>query len=353
MDDFKDLNLDRTLLESRIEDIAKEILGDSVKVKKEGQGHQAKSHMFIFSTSEKECKLLFYYNVRGTTTINYKVGKEQELSKDLAEKLTEIALIDARDSFSITISDFAYFDELISYLLEDGKSKIMEEKQETGYLMLKLQGTQGDTLTIKKYTNGTLQLQGKPIYLYKEALYFLVELCDSENIIKAQENFHRISIVKDGIDYEYAALLKNSHNFLGDTLKRIILPSFTLKKIDIELTDYSLFVFPALRGLEGYIKQIFKSKGIVVSKEGVGAYFTQSYPNYTLSLDARNKINCTATTSVLEEAYHYFHLRRNSLFHVDGMIEPTRIIGTKIQAEKLIDDAINLIETSYSRLPCP
>jgi hypothetical protein len=127
--------------------------------------------------------------------------------------------------------------------------------------MIKLQGQQGDTLTIKQYTNGTLQLQGKPIYLYKEALYFLVELCDAENIIKAQEEFHKIQINKGGIDYEYEALLKNSHVFLGETLKQIILPSFTLKKISIELTDYSLFVFPALRVLRDILNNYLSQRG--------------------------------------------------------------------------------------------
>jgi len=349
MDNFKELNLNRAVLETNIEKTAQEIIGDTVKIERVSQ---PKSTMFIFSTTEKQCKLLFYYNKNGTTTINYKVGNEHELSKNIAERLVESSLIDERESFSITISNFNYFDDLISYLLESDKSKKTEENKDANYLIVKLQGQQGDILTIKKYTNGTLQLQGKPIYLYKEALYFLVELCDSEKIIKAQEEFHKIPINKEGIDYEYEALLKNSHKFLGDMLKQIILPSFTLKKINIELTDYSLFVFPALKGLEGYIKQLFKSKGIIIKRDSIGEYFTQSYPDPILRLipEMKTKIGCNDTCSVIEETYHHLRIHRNSLFHVDGMIEQTKTIDTKIQAEKLIDNTINLIETTYMRL---
>jgi hypothetical protein len=64
----------------------------------------------------------------------------------------------------------------------------------------------------------------------------------------------------------------------------------------------------------------------------------------------KTKIGCDTTCSAIEETYHHLRLHRNSLFHVAGMIEPTRTIDTKIQAEKLIDDTLSLIEVTYSRL---
>jgi hypothetical protein len=349
MEDLKDLNLDRKLLENNIETVAKKTLGDLVKIEITAQ---KQSTMYTFSSTEKQCKLQFYYNKKGTITVNYKVGTDHGLSKTLAEKLIEVSLIDQRKSFSITIADFNYFDDFISYMLEDNKSRQLEKKEEGTYLLIKLQGQQGDVLTIKKYTNGTLQLQGKPIRLYKDALYFLVELCDAEKIIKAQEDFHEIQINKEGIDYEYEALLKNSSVFLGDTIKQIILPSLTLKKINIELTDYSLFVFPVLKGLEGYVKQLFKSKGKIIDRDNIGNHFSESYPDpiFRLKKDTRAQIGCDNTCSVIEEAYHRLRIYRNPLFHVDGLVDPTKIIGTKIQAEMLVEETISLIEATYSRL---
>jgi hypothetical protein len=349
MENLKDLNLDRKLLENNLETVAKKILGDSVNIRKTAQ---KQSTLYTFSSTEKQCKLQFYYNKKGTITVNHKVGTDHGLSKTLAEELIGVSLIDQRKSFSITIADFNYFDDFISYMLEDDKSRQLEEKKEEIYLLTKLQGQQGDILTIKKYTNGTLQLQGKPILLYKDALYFLVELCGAENIIKAQEDFHEIQINKEGIDYEYESLLKNSSVFLGDTIKQIILPSFTLKKIDIELTDYSLFVFPVLKGLEGYIKQLFRSKGNIIKRDTIGEHFSLSHPDpiFRLKPEMKAQIGCSITCSVIEEAYNYLRIHRNPLFHIDGMIEPTKIIDTKIQAEKLIDETIDLIETTYSRL---
>lgn len=139
--------------------------------------------------------------------------------------------------------------------------------------------------------------------------------------------------------------------FLGEVLKQIILPCFTLKKIDIELTDYSLFVFPALKGLEGYIKKLFGLKGITIQREGFGDYFSHSFPKgHILTKETKTKVENDIICSAIEEAYNLYNTQRHSLFHVDSMIETTRTIDTKLQAEKLIDDVINLIETTYTRL---
>jgi len=47
-------------------------------------------------------------------------------------------------------------------------------------------------------------------------------------------------------------------NFLDGKIIKIMTPALALNAINIDLDDYSCFSFPALRGLEGYIKQLLK-----------------------------------------------------------------------------------------------
>jgi len=50
-------------------------------------------------------------------------------------------------------------------------------------------------------------------------------------------------------------------------------PSLVLNKLDVALTDYSAFAFPALRALEGYINLCYSSRGIVIGRNGFSGYF--------------------------------------------------------------------------------
>ncbi|MDE7310879.1 MAG: viroplasmin family protein [Eubacterium sp.] len=58
-----------------------------------------------------------------------------------------------------------------------------------------------------------------------------------------------------------------------DTILKLLSPSVSLRKVNIDLEDYSCYTFPVLRALEGYIKYLFGLKGIVI-----GNTFSQSIP---------------------------------------------------------------------------
>ena len=64
---------------------------------------------------------------------------------------------------------------------------------------------------------------------------------------------------------ELQSALPHAYDFLHQKTKSVLTPSLALRRINIELDDYSLFVMPALRGLEAYIKQLFAKKKPVLS----------------------------------------------------------------------------------------
>lgn len=351
MSSFNDRNLDRDQLIASIPYIAKQVLGEELTVEIEDQ---KQSKMVIIRSETKECKILLFFKKKGTTTVNPDVGQEQELSNIIAEILVDTTLIDDRSMFSFCIPgmDKDQIDYLIEYLAEDVKATILADEVKDIYRIIKFQGKQNDTLVMKIYKNGTTQFQGRPIHLYRDVTFYLSEICDASKIVQAQEQFYKIDINQVGIDTEYEALFNKSAIFLGDTIKQIILPSLSLRRVEVELSDYTLFVFPILKGLEGYIKKLFLSKGIRIDRDGIGDHLihVQGEGSLKVAPEYRRAINCEKTCKAIEQSYHHLQIHRNTLFHVDGLIEPTRTLETRKEAEELIDKTIEIIEYSYGTL---
>lgn len=351
MSSYKDKNIDRDELIRIIPTISEQVFGEKVTVSIDDQ---TQSKMVRIYSDTKECKIQLFFNKKGTTTVNPDVGQNKDLSNLIAPILIDETQIDERSTFSFSVPNIATedFDFLISYLCEDDKAKIICDEETAIYRLIRLHGSNDDTLVIKKYKNGTTQFQGRPITLYKNVSYFLSNICNASDIIKTQEQFYKIEINPSGIEQEYDALFSKSKDFLGDTIKEMILPTFALRRVEVELTDYTLFVFPVLRGLEGYIKKLFLSKGIVINRDGFGDHFmfVSGERLMRLSCKPRQKVNCEKTCKALEDSYDHLRINRNSLFHVDGMVEPSRVLETRAQAEELFIKTVEIIEFTYASL---
>lgn len=136
----------------------------------------------------------------------------------------------------------------------DGVQKIEEVLSPDGiYKLFKFVGPTGDKLVLKHFTNGTLQIQGKPLYLYQEVTCFLSQYLPFEQVVHNQEQAYCITIDTTGIQQEIVDLLPKAHKVIDSTLQKILVSSLAFRKIDINLPDYSSFVLPTLRVLDGFI----------------------------------------------------------------------------------------------------
>ena len=223
--DFKNLNLDQHLLEETLFSII-EKLGEKHSCKKSTD--TTKKKVYQFTVDERSGIIEFYYKSNGTTTINYKVGKDRELSQEVAQKISDELVIDERNTFSILVSGINedLYELFISYLLEEHNSEIIDEDSTDSYFLKKIKSDQRDVLTIKYYSNKNLQLQGKPIVLYKEAIYFLSEFLDKKKIVEIQKEYFKCDIDSSNIDNEFDEVFKKSGDFLDDRLKETILKHF-------------------------------------------------------------------------------------------------------------------------------
>ena len=153
------------------------------------------------------------------------------------------------------------FQLLIQYLEEIDGAEIIDSSDGEGIRRNRLKSKYKDEITISYYNTKTLLIQGRPLYLFQEAKLFLYELLPLEQVAATESKTYKIDIKADKIRDELKAFMPTAVGFLDEKILKILTPALSLRKIDIDIEDYSSFAFPALRGLEGYIKQLLQTKG--------------------------------------------------------------------------------------------
>jgi hypothetical protein len=305
---------------------------------------------YCFVVSGKSAMLNLFYNKDGTTTIS-PTGQNQEYSKQL-KLLVENNIhkkADVTASYSYKNISQSWLDRLIKYLesIEGSKSTQTRQTSNPPHTCYQFISPMGDRLTVNIYDNHTLTLQGKPAYLYGEALSLLSYCTDIpfDEIIKTTNTFHQIDTKPADIRAELTELLPQASETIDPTIIKLLSPSIVLKKLPIELEDYSCYAFPALRALEAYIKYLLGIKGI-----HVGHTFYGIFENESLTTDKARFINNNIIQHQLERLYCYFKSNRHVLFHADQILIGTTILENKQEADDIVNNVILLIEDSYRLL---
>jgi hypothetical protein len=300
--------------------------------------------------AEPEATLNIYYTKDGNTTIMTTNGKNSVLSEKVAAhvvKNCEYKNIPEKPLYLKKISD-EEFDMLLEFLkdfnvtIEDG-SNIQYGKQ------YKVISPYGDYLYLNKYEKGSFQVQGPSKIAKAWVIEGLTSFLPYKEIIDIQLKSLDVEISPDAVVSEMQQALPTAYDFLGDTLVAITSPAVALQSINVELKDYTAFVFPALKGLEGYIKKLFLENGILISRDGFGDHFQES-SMVQLTQDAKNTIGNHKVVKAIEDSYKYFKRQRHGLFHVDGTIDTTRLIERKMEAEKILSEVFDVIEKTYSNI---
>lgn len=146
------------------------------------------------------------------------------------------------------------------------------------------------------------------------------------------------------ITYNYACVFCRP-DVLGEKGIRSIYGKTGAESIPVS-EDYSQYVFPALRALEGHIKYLLTVAGRTAKRnfDCFNLDTSNTPPKYIVSApltDATKKDS-------IENCYNYYKLQRDTIFHfgdILGSVDNTRFITSKDKANEIINKCIELICT--------
>ena len=277
-------------------------------------------------------------------------GHSNVLYNEKADQLAKSALIDRKkvavqgdNWFSIPYikqDDFNTFVELIEESDEGITHTITSDLGKDIY-KFKLNG-EVITVTLFKTGQQKLLLQGKNNYLFHIITATIIELFDNSQVEKILGSAYRINIEKDVVSSAYNPIENGLPNNYPIGLKRLIKQSIINMTYYVESEEYTMYVFPALRALEGHIKYLITEAGGnpgrqfgCFTKDGISGRYvvTESFPDISKN-------------GSIEKCYNYYKSQRDTIFHfgdIIGQIDNTRFIDTKETADEIIKECLSLI----------
>lgn len=343
---YKSLNIDREKIIHTInEKLSPKSIGELI--------HKGNNlfHLTVVMPDDAKSLIGLYFNNDGTTTISTSLGSNHKQNELIASVIVENCITDKRPSVEvyvcITEKDFH---DVIDYLKSECHATIESRTAISGGTQYKIIGKHKDKLIIKYFDkNQSMQVQGKPLLLYSDLVLILCDLLPYEDIVKYQ--LEVLSIDRDilSVRKELEARIPHVYSSLNDSLMAIITPSIAIRNLEIELEDYSMFVMPVLRGLEGYLKQAFLTCKVCIDKNGFGSYFDKDQITQKFSLKSKYQAAFGVKSSQFVEIYSYYHLRRHQIFHVDSTIITSKLLS-KTEATEILGEVLNLMDSNHAIL---
>jgi len=315
--------------------------------------HPGNRYNFKITIKGESVAMLNVINlVDGTTTLNTEVGKNKPLSMSIAEHICKACSLPQTESKRLYIQDMSdeNFQTLLDFLDLDEKISISAAKAISAGVQYVIGWREGGCIFINRFNSKAFSVQGTSLHIKERLVEVLAKVLPYQEVISIQMQSLEVNITSDQILAETETLMPTAFNQLDETLKAIISPSIALRTANIELSDYSVFTFPILRGIEGVLRWALISLGIVVADK-IGVLFNK-LPNgrFVLSPLHRGTVNSPAIVDALNNLYNIYHSERHTIFHTNISIPTTRIIEDREEALQIIDDGVSMIEDLYSKM---
>lgn len=320
-------------------------------------------HWKIAFPGEEVATLALHISSDSRTTLNHSRGKNTPRAKEAADVIKKTCIINERKNQSLHIKSVSDndFNFLLDHLRDLPGTKVGEPVSKPNDEIRQVKGINGDTVTIHRYTNKAVMIQGCPLTLFCDIVEVLAQLLPIRDVIAAQLANYNVDYTCDEALSELRARTPTAFKFLTDSVAAVLSPAITLCKINADLTDYSCFAFPALRGLEGYVKRLFVSCGITPGAEGIGHLMDKGNGDlskvrvaagnrFEMGQHETNSSVVDATCEAIQLCYQVLVKHRNTLFHVDGITITTRVLASREAAASLVAEVLGLIESTYVKV---
>ena len=293
-----------------------------------------------------------FLNNNGKCTIGHGSGFERGTFDVLAEAIVSHCRIGEKAPLEVSVTKFevANQEPLLEHLKNLG-ARVETDNVKSNYRILRIKGPLGDTLTVKFFLNLTIQLQGSHAQLAVWALDFLNTVMPFEQMVEQQRTIYKLPMTIDDIKSNLVARVPHAHDALVDEVRRQLSTALAMTKVAIELEDYAILAFPALKGLEGFCFQLLRDecKFMPVKKSRLGEYFVIQDGRYAMETPHSDGLTIELQ-DLLVQCYKTWCEQRHRLFHMDGTLETTRILEDRDDAIAIVNGVLDTIDQGYATI---
>jgi hypothetical protein len=310
-------------------------------------------HQLTCKIDNVDFKLAIHEKNDGMTTLQRIGTHSEELHIRVAEQIKNFCQYSVAKDFNVSIPKFPqeHAQALIDYLVAEAGS-IELEKSENGYIIVRMKGHYGDTLTIKRYGNGTIQFQGRWAMLATHAQDFLTTVLPYDKAVQAQIDTFDIEISVNDAQAQTAGKLPYAFEHLNSVVAANLTSALIMSKVEMHLPDYGGVAFPALRGLEGFINtELVNSNLNPAAAKDYGEYFEGNgiKGQYVMRAVVAAHVG-EPRCSKLVQCYSLYANQRHRIVHMDADPSTSRMISSLDEARRIVDEVFDTINKFYCNL---
>ncbi|EAZ99658.1 type II toxin-antitoxin system RnlA family toxin [Marinobacter sp. ELB17] len=355
MSDYRDLNLNREVLDENIGSFLGSygcVLDDKIQTLDRGKRRVA------FGKPGAEFAMVdLHLNNTGTTTIQWKLGKNQPLGEKLAAYLK--STIDPAEFESVNYSlkgiSTGSFDPILGCIAELDDIEVVVLRDEVKCKQVTLKSiVHQDKLTLTHHrSTRVLQIQGKPLSCYRRVVFMLIDLLDLKGLTQVlyRKDDNSAEIVRKEMAEDYLkTVFTRSYDHLPDSVKKLLTSSCCIKLASPQLPDYCLLLYPDLRALEGVLKELMSGYNMSVedAEYGFGNFFDNRGGVCSLKAEYSAQVAHTHMEDAFNRGYSFYKKHRHTLFHMEEFADGSRMIDTLDKAISLSKDAYEAIDSLYT-----
>lgn len=352
--DYKDLNLDRAALDGHI---LRFVESNGYSLEGGIQPFQNRKRVCFGNAGSEFATVDLHLNSVGTTTIQWKTGKNQPLGESLAVFLKDTINPAEFDNVNYSLRGIisASFDPILECLLEtkEFEFKVLREDAVCKQVSMRSIAYQ-DSLTLTHHRKTrVLQIQGKPLSCYRQVIFMLTDLLDLKGLeqVLYRKDDGSAEIVRKELAEDYLkTFFAKSYVHLPESIKKLLVSSCCVKLAAPRLPDYCLLLYPDLRSLEGVLKELMSGYNMSVedSDVGFGKFFDVKQGVCTLKADYAAGVKHAKMEEAFNQGYTFYKKNRHTLFHMEEFADGSRLIDTLEKAMSLSKDAYKAIDDLYT-----
>ncbi len=310
-----------------------------------------KNDRYTGQLNGKEVFFTLFRTDRGIT-LGYSSGKDREVFDAVAEEIVNKCGLAGSHNVSLSIPNVQVevFNQLDEYLTASGATPHSPDEINKLRTLKRWQGPRLDKIALAHYTTGTLTVQGINAHMAAMVMDGLRTLMPTADFLPIDLNAFEIPMTVAQAKTQTAARLPAAEGWITESIRKMLSSSIALCQTPQKLEDYCGVTAPALKALEGFIKQVYCTKGAIPSERiSIGGWFEEKCGRWVLCTVPTMHVG-PALAPILEEGYSMWHGQRHSLFHMAFDPEGSRLIETIEDARIIVDKVVDFIERSCVKI---
>lgn len=352
MTEYKDLNLDRETLDGQIQAIM-EPNGWKIDGKIETMGRRKR--VIFGSPGTQFATVDLHLNRTGSTTIQWKIGKNQSVGEQLASHLKATMNPAEFETVNYSIKGITTdsFDSILVLLNEALEIETNRDEKVRKQVTLK-SVEHHDTLKLTHHrTTRVLQIQGKPLSCYRRVIFMLTDLLDLKGLeqVLYRKDDSSANIVRKEMAEDYLmGFFPSCYADLPKDIKNLLISSCCVKLAAPKLPDYCLLLYPDLRSLEGALKLKMADceMSVQYADHGFGDFFDIQSGIAKLKSEFEEGVSNKKMVTAINNGYTFYRKHRHAIFHMEEFAGGSRMIATLDSAIGLSKDAYAAIDALYT-----